>query len=76
MTFKGFNIPSQNENMKLFQVTDATSFISSNFEDIPLLFDKFSKDEKARYTLNTKITKGLMIQTNTVDRICQKYPIT
>ena len=74
---KGFNIPGKKENLKLSQYADDTSFISSNFEDIPLLFEKFSKYEKATgCTLNAHKTKGLLIQTNTVARICQKYPIT
>ena len=38
---KGFNIPGKKENLKLSQYADDTSFISSNFENIPLLFDKF-----------------------------------
>ena len=36
---KGFNIPGRKENLKLSQYADDTGFISSNFEDIPLLFD-------------------------------------
>ena len=74
---KGFNLPGKKGNLKLSQYADDTSFISSNFEDIPLLFEKFSKYEKATgCTLNAHKTKGLLIQTNTVARICQKYPIT
>ena len=73
---KGFNIPGRKENLKLSQYADDTGFISSNFEDIPLLFDKFSKYEKATgCTLNAHKTKGLLIQTNTVAKICQKYHI-
>ena len=73
---KGFNIPGKKENLKLSQYADDTSFISSNFEDTPLLFDKFSKYEKATgCTLNAHKTKGLLIQTNNVARICQKYTI-
>ena len=71
---KGFNIPGRKENLKLSQYADDTGFISSNFEDIPLLFDKFSKYEKATgCTLNAHKTNGLLIQTNTVAKICQKY---
>ena len=44
---KGFNIPGRKEKLKLSQYADDTSFISSNFKDLPLLFDKFSKYEKA-----------------------------
>ena len=40
---KGFNIPAKKEKLKLSQYADDTSSISSNFEDIPLLFEKFSK---------------------------------
>ena len=71
---KGFNLPGKKENLKLSQYADDNT---SNFEDIPLLFDKFSKYEKATgCTLNAHKTKGLLIQTNTVARICQKYPTT
>ena len=56
---KDFNIPGKKENLKLPQYADNTSFISSNFEDIPLLFDKFSKYEKATgCTFNAHKTKG------------------
>ena len=59
---KGFNIPGRKENLKLSQYADDTGFILSNFEDIPLLFDKFSKYEKATgCTLNAHKTKGLLI---------------
>ena len=74
---KGFNILGRKENLKLSQYADDTSFMWSNFEDIHSLLDKFSKHEKAtRCILNTYRTKGLLIQTNTVLKICQKYPIT
>ena len=74
---KGFNISVRKENLKLSQYADDTSFISSNFQGIPLLLDKLSKYEKATgCTLNAHKTKGLLVQTNTVTRICQKYPIT
>ena len=73
---KGFNIPGRKEILKLSQYADDTSFISSNFEDIPLLFDKFSEYEKAtRCILNAHKTNGLLIQTNTVAKICQKCHI-
>ena len=73
---KGFNIPGKKENLKLSQYADDTSFISFNFEDIPLLFDKCSKYEKATgCTFNAYKTKSLLIQTNNVARICQKYTI-
>ena len=71
------NIRGKKENLKLSQYADDTSFISSDFEDIPPLFDKFSKYKKAtRCTPNAHKTKGLLIQTSTVARICQKYLIT
>ena len=74
---KGFNLPGKKGNLKLSQYADDNSFISSNIEDIPLLFDKFSKYKKATgCTFNAYKTKGLLIQTNTVARICQKCPIT
>ena len=38
---KGFNIRGRKENLQLSQYEDDTSFISFNFEDIPLLPDKF-----------------------------------
>ena len=70
---KGFHIPGKKEKPKLSQYADDTSFISSNFEDIPLLFEKFSKYEKATgCTLNTHKTKGLLLQTHNVATICQK----
>ena len=73
---KGFNIPGRKENLKLSQYEDDTSFISSYFEEIPLLLDKFSKYEKATgCTLNVHKTKGLLIQTNRVATISKKYPI-
>ena len=59
---KGFNIPGNKVKLKLSQYADDTSFISSNFEDIPFLFNKFSKYEKARgCTLNAHKTKELLI---------------
>ena len=74
---KGFHIPGRKENLKLCQYADDTSFISSDFEDIPLLFEKFLKYEKPTgCTLHAHKAQGLLIQTNTVARICQKYPIT
>ena len=60
---KGFNIPGKKENLKLSQYADDTSFISSNFDDIPLLSDKFSKYEKATgCTLNAHKTRGFSLQ--------------
>ena len=56
---KGFNKPGKKENLKLSQYADKTSFISSNFEDISKLFDKFSKYEKATgCTFNVHKTKS------------------
>ena len=73
---KGFNIPGRKENLKLSQYADDTSFTSSNFEDIPLLLDKFSKYEKATgCNLNAHKTKSLLIQTNRVAAVCKNYPI-
>ena len=43
---KGFNIPGSKENLKLSQYADDTSFILSNFVDVHLIFDKYSKNEK------------------------------
>ena len=55
---KGFNVPDRKENLKLSQYAGDTSFISSNFEDIPLLLDDFLKNEKAATcTLNAHKTK-------------------
>ena len=56
---KGFNIPGKKEKLKLSISADDTGFISSNFEDIPLLLEKFSKYEKATGgTLNAHKQKG------------------
>ena len=44
---KGFKIPGKKENLNLSQYADNTSFILSNFEDISLFFENFSKYEKA-----------------------------
>ena len=56
---KGFNIPGKKEKLKLSISADDTGFISSNFDDIPLLLEKFSKYEKATgCTLNAHKQKG------------------
>ena len=56
---KGFNIPGKKEKLKLSISADDTGFISSNFEDIPLLLEKFSKYKKATGgTLSAHKQKG------------------
>ena len=39
--------PGRKENLKLSQYADDTSFISTNFSDIPFIFEQFSKYKAA-----------------------------
>ena len=44
---KGLKLPDRKENLKLSQYADDTSFISTNFSDIPFIFEQFSKYKTA-----------------------------
>ena len=44
---KGFKLPGRKENLKLSQYAADTSFISTNFSDVPFIFEQFSKYKKA-----------------------------
>ena len=69
-----YDILKEKEIKGFIPNADDTGFILSNFEDIPLLAGNFSKYKKAiECTLNTNKTKDLLIQTNTIPRICQNY---
>ena len=73
---KGFRLPGRKEYVKLFQYTDDTSFVSTNFSVIPFIFEQFSKYKKATgCTLNIDKTEGLLIQTNRVFYNNNKFPI-
>ena len=73
---KGFKLPGRKENLKLSQYKDDTSFISTNFCDIPFIFEQFSKYNKATgCSLNVNKTEGLLIQTNRVFHNNNKFPI-
>ena len=62
---KGFKLPGRKETLKLSQYTDDTSFISTNFSDIPFIAEQFSKYNPATgCSLNITKTEGLLIQTN------------
>ena len=73
---KGFKLLGKKENLKLSQYVDDTSFVSSNFSDIPFIFEQFSKYQKATgCTLNVNKTEGLLIQTNRVFHNNNKFPM-
>ena len=73
---KGFKLLGKKENLKLSQYVDDTSFVSSNFSDIPFIFEQFSKYQKATgCTLNVNKTEGLLIQTNRVFHNDNKFPM-
>ena len=73
---KGFKLLGRKENLKLSQYADDTSFISTNFSDIPFIFEQFLKYKTAtRCSLNINKTEGLLIQTNRVFYNNNKYPI-
>ena len=64
------------ENLKLSQYADDTSFLSTNFSDIPFIFKQFSKYKTATgCSLNIIKTEGLLIQTNRVYHNNNKFPI-
>ena len=52
---KGFNIPVRKENLKLSQCTNDTSFMSCNFEDIPLLLINFQNIRRLEDVRSTPI---------------------
>ena len=52
---KGFNIPGRKENLKLSQCTNDTSFMSCNFEDIPLLLINFQNIRRLEDVRSTPI---------------------
>ena len=73
---KGFKLPGRKENLKLSQYADDTSFISTNFSDIPFIFEQFSKYKTATgCSININKTEGLLIQTNRVFHNNNKFPI-
>ena len=73
---KGFKLPGRKENIKLSQYADDTNFISTDFSDIPFIFEQFSKYKKATgCTLNIDKTEGLFIQTHRIFNNNGRYPI-
>ena len=73
---KRFKLPGKNETLKLSQYGDDTSFISTNFSDIPLTFEQFSKYKTPTgCSLNINKTESLLIQTNRVFYNNNKFPI-
>ena len=61
----GFKLSGRKDNLKLSQYADDTSFIFTNFSDIPFIFEQFSNYKKATgYSLNINKMEGLLIQTN------------
>ena len=73
---KGFKLPGRKETLKLSQYADDTSFISTNFSDIPFIFEQFSKySEATGCSLNITKTEGLLIQTNRIFYNNNKFPI-
>ena len=73
---KEFKLPGRKESWKLSQYADDTSFISTNFSDIPFIFEQFSKYKKATgCSLNINKTEGFLIQTNRVFYNNNKFPI-
>ena len=73
---KGIKLPGRKENLKLSQYADDTSFLSTNFSDIPFIFEQFSKYKAAMgWSLNINKTDGLLIQTNRVYHNNNKFPI-
>ena len=72
----GFKLPGRKENLKLSQYAYDTSFISTNFSDIPFIFEQFSKYRAATgCLLNIDKTEGLFIQANRVFHNNNKFPI-
>ena len=72
---KGIKLPGRKENWKLSQYIDDTSFLSTNFSDIPFIFEQFSKYKtESGCSLNINKTEGLLIQTNRVYNN-NKFPI-
>ena len=73
---KGIKLPGRKENLKLSQYADDTSFLSTNFSDIPFIFEQFSKYKTAMgCSLNINKTEGLLIQMNRVYHNNNKFPI-
>ena len=73
---KGFKLPGRKENLKLSEYADDTSFICTNFSDIPFIFEQFSKYKLATgCLLNINKIEGLSIQTNRVYHNNNKFPI-
>ena len=64
---KGFKLPGKKEDLKLSQYADDTSFISTNFSDIPFIFEQFSKYKTATgCSLNINKIEELLILTNSL----------
>ena len=73
---KGFKLAGRKETLKLSQYADDTSFISTNFADIPFIFEQFSRYKTATgCLLNINKTEGLLIQTNRVFYYNNKFSI-
>ena len=73
---KGFKLPGRKENIKLSQYADDTSFISTDFSDIPFIFEQFTKYKKATgCTLNIDKTEGLLMQTDRIFNNNGRFPI-
>ena len=73
---KGLKLPGRKKNLKLSQYADDTSFISTNFSDIPFIFEQFSKYKTATgCSLNINKTEGLLAQMNRVYHNNNKFPI-
>ena len=63
----GFKLPGRKETLKLSQYADDTIFISTNFSDIPFIFEQFSKYKTTTgCSLNINKTEALLIKTNRV----------
>ena len=73
---KGIKRPGRKENLKLSQYTDDTSFLPTNFSDIPFIFQQFSKYKTATgCSLNIIKIERLIIQTNRVYHNNNKFLI-
>ena len=73
---KGFKLAGRKETLKLLQYADDTSFILTNFADIPFIFEQFSRYKTATgCLLNINKTEGLLIQTNRVFYYNNKFLI-
>ena len=73
---KGFKLTGRRGTLKLLQYAGDTSFILTNFSDIPFIFEQFSKYKKATgCSLNINKMVGLLIQTDRVFHNNNKFLI-